>query len=199
MRSGPTQRGSERASAAKPGVSLVHHGALETGPLEGFSSYGPTVDGRLKPEVVAPDGTATSDGAFYGTSSACPHAAGVVALYVGRGWSPLAAPQQVMKDALPLGVGQPNPAYGWGRVHPGAAALGWQFLDADGKPVKPAGGRLKDIANIVPPVRLPFEQVDVLCDVTNPLYGPKGASWKDDGRVTGTRVRIPHSPPRSRA
>jgi hypothetical protein len=107
-------------------VGAVHHSAIESGPLEGFSSYGPTVDGRMKPEVVAADGTATSDGVFFGTSSACPHAAGVVALYVGRGWTPLEAIGQVQKDALPLGVGHPNPAYGWGRVHPGPASLGWQ-------------------------------------------------------------------------
>ena len=27
------------------------------------------------------------------------------------------------------------------------------------------------------PAPLPFESMDVLCDVTNPLFGPKGASW----------------------
>jgi len=58
-----------------------------------------------------------------------------------------------------------------------AAALGWQFLDAGGAPVKPVGGRLNRIVRILPPAKLPFARVDVLCDVTNPLYGPKGASW----------------------
>jgi len=58
-----------------------------------------------------------------------------------------------------------------------AAALGWQFLDAAGKIVEPVGGNLKKVARIIPPPHVPFVRVDVLCDVTNPLYGPNGASW----------------------
>jgi glycerate kinase len=58
-----------------------------------------------------------------------------------------------------------------------AAALGWQFLDAKGKAVKPDGGNLQNIARIVPPPEMPFAQTEVLCDVTNPLYGPVGAAW----------------------
>ena len=57
-----------------------------------------------------------------------------------------------------------------------AAALGWEFLDADGEPVPLAGGRLKDIVRLGP-ASPPFESVEVLCDVTNPLFGPKGAAW----------------------
>jgi len=57
-----------------------------------------------------------------------------------------------------------------------AAALGWGFLDSNGKPVTLDGGHVKDIAKLVsaPP---PFEKMDVLCDVTNPLFGPTGAAW----------------------
>jgi len=58
-----------------------------------------------------------------------------------------------------------------------AAALGWKFLDADGDGVTPEGGRLGDIEDIVPPPDAPFKSVEVLCDVTNPLYGPQGAAW----------------------
>jgi len=58
-----------------------------------------------------------------------------------------------------------------------AAALGWQFLDKTGAPVKPNGGNLNAIARLVPPAQMPFVSMDVLCDVTNPLYGPTGASW----------------------
>ena len=57
-----------------------------------------------------------------------------------------------------------------------AAALGWGFLDADGRAVPPDGGHLKDIARLVP-APPPFESMEVLCDVTNPLFGPKGAAW----------------------
>ena len=58
-----------------------------------------------------------------------------------------------------------------------AAALGWQFLDKTDAPVKPNGGNLGAIARLVPPAQMPFASMDVLCDVTNPLYGPTGASW----------------------
>jgi glycerate kinase len=57
-----------------------------------------------------------------------------------------------------------------------AAALGWRFLDANGKDVPPDGGHLKDVARMVP-APAPFEKVEVLCDVNNPLYGPRGAAW----------------------
>lgn len=57
-----------------------------------------------------------------------------------------------------------------------AAALGWRFLDAAGKDVAPDGGHMKDIARLVT-APAPFEKVEVLCDVTNPLYGPTGAAW----------------------
>lgn len=57
-----------------------------------------------------------------------------------------------------------------------AAALGWGFLDAQGATVRPTGGHLKDIATLVPAPQ-PFESLEVLCDVTNPLYGPRGAAW----------------------
>ncbi len=57
-----------------------------------------------------------------------------------------------------------------------AAALGWKFLDSAGRELPPDGGHMAQVARIVaaPP---PFEDVQVLCDVTNPLFGPRGAAW----------------------
>jgi glycerate kinase len=57
-----------------------------------------------------------------------------------------------------------------------AAALGWSFLDANNQPVTPDGGHMKDIVRLVS-AQAPFEKMDVLCDVTNPLFGPTGAAW----------------------
>jgi glycerate 2-kinase len=57
-----------------------------------------------------------------------------------------------------------------------AAALGWRFLDTAGKDVPLDGSHMKDVARLVP-APAPFEKVEVLCDVTNPLYGPRGAAW----------------------
>ena len=71
-----------------------------------------------------------------------------------------------------------------------AAALGWKFLDAAGKDVAPMGGNLQQIAHIVPPTAMAFEQVEVLCDVTNPLYGPSGASWVYGRQKGGTEQSL---------
>jgi glycerate kinase len=57
-----------------------------------------------------------------------------------------------------------------------AAALGWQFLDAQGNPLSPGGGSLTELAAIRPPAALHLPPVQVFCDVTNPLCGPLGAA-----------------------
>jgi glycerate kinase len=67
-----------------------------------------------------------------------------------------------------------------------AAAMGWQFLDAKGQAVKPDGGRMREIARIIAPPKMPFAQAEVLCDVTNPLYGPNGAAWVYGRQKGGT-------------
>ena len=57
-----------------------------------------------------------------------------------------------------------------------AAALGWTFLDAAGCAVPLSGKGLSRIEKIIsPPDPVPAE-VEVLCDVTNPLCGPNGAA-----------------------
>lgn len=57
-----------------------------------------------------------------------------------------------------------------------AAALGWRFLDGNGNDVPLNGGHLKDIVRLVP-APPPFQKMEVLCDVTNPLHGPNGAAF----------------------
>ena len=54
-----------------------------TSELEPFSSRGPTADGRLKPDLVGPDGVLSDIFApdrFFGTSAAAPHIAGAAAI-----------------------------------------------------------------------------------------------------------------------
>jgi glycerate kinase len=57
-----------------------------------------------------------------------------------------------------------------------AMALGWRFLDKDGKPVAPGGGDLHRIKKIIPLARLELPPVEVLCDVENQLCGRQGAA-----------------------
>jgi len=73
-----------------------------------------------------------------------------------------------------------------------AAALGWQFLDAAGASVTPDGGSLQRIVRIVPPPQMPFDKVEVLCDVTNPLYGPNGAAWIYGPQKGGNKESLAH-------
>jgi len=73
-----------------------------------------------------------------------------------------------------------------------AAALGWQFLDANGGAVKPDGGNLQQIARIIPPSTPIFDKVEVLCDVTNPLYGPNGAAWIYGPQKGGNQESLTH-------
>lgn len=56
-----------------------------------------------------------------------------------------------------------------------AAAMGWKFLDKDGKEIRPCGGELNRISKIIPPAPIDV-QVDVLCDVDSPLCGEYGAA-----------------------
>lgn len=108
-------------------VGAVRHGQYKDGPIEGYSSYGPTADGRQKPEVVAPTGTSTSMGDFYGTSCACPHAAGVLALYAtALGQRPIDVIDKVIADAVGMGDDRPDQIYGYGRLEMAPKSLNWQ-------------------------------------------------------------------------
>jgi len=57
-----------------------------------------------------------------------------------------------------------------------ATALGWQFLDKQGKPIGFGGGELHRIVEIVAPADLTLPPIEVLSDVDNPLCGEHGAA-----------------------
>jgi glycerate kinase len=57
-----------------------------------------------------------------------------------------------------------------------AMALGWRFLDAQGKSIGLGGGELERIMRIVPPTNRRLPLTEVLCDVDNPLCGKNGAA-----------------------
>ena len=57
-----------------------------------------------------------------------------------------------------------------------AHALGWRFRDQRGESFCPTGSKLREIAEIVPPIE-PFHlPVVAACDVQNPLFGKHGAA-----------------------
>jgi subtilisin family serine protease len=106
------------AESANPGmlaVGATYWGSLTA--IEPFSSNGPTRDGRIKPDIVAVDGGDTaSNGAFYGTSQAAPHVAGMVALVRQRfpDKSPADITSYLRFHATPVGLESPNNAWGAG-------------------------------------------------------------------------------------
>jgi len=105
--------------------SVLACGAITVyGAIAGFSSRGPTVDGRLKPEVVAPGvdvwcADAAGDetyGQASGTSLATPLVAGACALLLEAHpeWSAMQARAALMQTAD--GAGHPDNIYGNGCV-----------------------------------------------------------------------------------
>ncbi|GAB2613673.1 glycerate 3-kinase [Emticicia sediminis] len=61
-----------------------------------------------------------------------------------------------------------------------ATALGWQFLDENGKELKPIGDNLIKIKAMKPPSSTIYNSslnIKVACDVTNPLFGENGAAY----------------------
>lgn len=87
---------------------------------------------------------------------------------------------QLILDAISHGVSHIVLGIGGSATNDGgtgmAAALGWQFRDEQNNSIQPCGGNLSTIHRILPPASPLTQTVDVACDVTNPLYGPTGAS-----------------------
>lgn len=105
------------AGSANPAVLAV--GATQwtdTSEIEFFSSKGPTIDGRIKPDIVGVDGTAsvTYEGPFFGTSQASPHVAGLAALVMQNFPNMEAVDVANYLERNALDRGEPGPDYTWG-------------------------------------------------------------------------------------
>ncbi len=125
-------------AAPADGDSVVTAGAVDiTGEIAGFSSPGPTADGRIKPDVcalgvsnnVVRPGTLNEYQGASGTSFSCPLSAGVGALLLSArpGTSPW-----LLREALRRTASQstaPDNDYGWGIID-AFAALGFLELTA---------------------------------------------------------------------
>jgi uncharacterized repeat protein (TIGR02543 family) len=112
--------------------------------LENFSSLGPTDDGRIKPDIVAPDGVSTASyGLFYGTSAAAPHTAGAAALVRQRfpAWTPARVQSFLEGRAVDLGGAGKDSSFGSGRLDLGDPASYTLTMAASGSgDVTPAAG-----------------------------------------------------------
>jgi subtilisin family serine protease len=124
--------------------------------IQFFSSQGPTLDGRLKPDVSGIDGVSISGAGrfpspFFGTSAAAPHVAGVAALVLQaapclRSGGPAAIEagsarvnlrNSLVLTADGLGGSVPNMTFGYGLVNAVRAIEAARSLCAIG-PASPA-------------------------------------------------------------
>jgi hypothetical protein len=104
--------------------------------IEPFSSQGPTEDGRIKPDLVAPDyvsGATYGPSGFPGTSAASPHVAGAAALVKEEypGYSPAQIKIFLEDRAVDLGAAGKDNVYGSGRLDLGDPPI----VDSDGDTV----------------------------------------------------------------
>lgn len=108
--------------------------------ISSFSSRGPTADGRIKPDVVAPgqqivtvSGRSTSPAASYGlqeyqrlsgTSFSAPIVSGACALLLQLhpNWSPQDVADALRETATDLGPAGPDTLFGWGLVNVASAS-----------------------------------------------------------------------------
>jgi subtilisin family serine protease len=103
-------------------VGAINYQNWQSGIPEDFSSRGPTVDGRIKPDIMGPDGVSTfayGSRGFSGTSAAAPHVAGVAALIKSSDpqyFTPTRLRDFLYQQAIDLGDRGQDNIYGYGKV-----------------------------------------------------------------------------------
>ena len=118
--------GSLLEPASSPTTMAVGAICWQNNALQSYSSRGPTIDGRVKPDIAGQDATSSSDygpasgctGGFTGTSASAPHVAGAAALLAEA--NPSFTPAQIQafleELAVDLGPTGKDNSYGSGKL-----------------------------------------------------------------------------------
>lgn len=168
--------------------------------LSGYSSRGPTADGRVKPDLVAPGQAITAaqmgskDGyvTFSGTSMASPFAAGTAALLLDA--NPTLAPDDVKRiliaTAEDWGVAGADVDYGNGRIRVREAVRAAFALNGTQAPpsIEPPVPYHEVRAGVATPV---YEGAVTIDDTTHPI----AATIIAEGTILQAEVRAPDGAP----
>jgi hypothetical protein len=114
--------------ASSPSAFAVGALCWQNNALEGYSSQGPTVDGRVKPDISGHDSVSSATfgpfssacpSGFAGTSASSPEVAGAAALVkqANPGFSPAQIQAFLQKNATDVGAAGPDAQTGAGALH----------------------------------------------------------------------------------
>lgn len=132
--------------------------------IRGYSSQGPSTDGRQKPDLVAPDGTASlTYGVSSGTSFSAPTTAGTAALLLQETptLNAVALGNTLRNEAIDVGSAGLDPVYGAGKLQ-------LPLIDSDGD----------DLSNV--------EEIQIGTDALDADTDDDGLSDFNEDRTHGT-------------